>query len=89
MHALQGSWNFANRFHRLTRAKDIKDKDRKDRPNKQDSKRMRPGDPQDVLPSEKAGVQCCLTFDMSGGPKGAQRPLERPLDGGVSRHASL
>ena len=24
-----------------------------------------------------------LTFDMSGGPKGAQRPLERPLDGGV------
>src|ERR1019366_8996581 len=27
-----------------------------------------------------------LTFDMSGGPKGAQRPLERPLDGGVRRH---
>ena len=30
---------------------------------------------------------CCskrdLTFDMSGGPKGAKRPLERPLDGGV------
>ena len=25
----------------------------------------------------------CLTFDMSGGPKGAKRPLERPLDGGV------
>jgi hypothetical protein len=24
-----------------------------------------------------------LTFDMSGGPKGAQRPLGRPLDGGV------
>jgi hypothetical protein len=24
-----------------------------------------------------------LTFDMSGGPKGAERPLERPLDGGV------
>ena len=24
-----------------------------------------------------------LTFDMSGGPKGAKRPLERPLDGGV------
>ena len=29
---------------------------------------------------------CCLTFDMSGGPKGAKRPLERPLDGGVRRH---
>ena len=27
--------------------------------------------------------QSCLTFDMSGGPKGAKRPLERPLDGGV------
>ena len=23
------------------------------------------------------------TFDMSGGPTGAKRPLERPLDGGV------
>ncbi len=22
-----------------------------------------------------------LTFDMSGGPKGAKQPLERPLDG--------
>ncbi len=30
---------------------------------------------------------CCLTFDMSGGPKGAKRPLERPLDGRVRRHA--
>ena len=28
-------------------------------------------------------VQWDLTFDMSGGPKGAKRPLERPLDGGV------
>jgi hypothetical protein len=26
-----------------------------------------------------------LTFDMSGGPEGAKRPLERPLDGRVSR----
>jgi|SRR5664280_502138 len=26
---------------------------------------------------------------MSGGPKGAKRPLERPLDGGVRRHRSL
>ena len=26
-----------------------------------------------------------LTFDMSGGPKGAERPLVRPLDGGVRR----
>jgi hypothetical protein len=25
------------------------------------------------------------TFDMSGGPKGAKRPLGRPLDGGVRR----
>ena len=29
---------------------------------------------------------CCLTFDMSGGAKGAKRPLGRPLDGGVRRH---
>src|SRR5450432_1011907 len=29
------------------------------------------------------------TFDMSGGPKGAKRPLGRPLDGGVRRHAAL
>ena len=29
-----------------------------------------------------------LTFDMSGGPKGAKRPLERPLDGGVRRQRS-
>src|SRR4051812_39000582 len=27
------------------------------------------------------------TFDTSGGPKGAKRPLERPLDGRVSRHS--
>ena len=27
-----------------------------------------------------------LTFDMSGGAKGAKRPLGRPLDGGVRRH---
>ena len=27
-----------------------------------------------------------LTFDMSGGAKGAKRPLGRALDGGVSRH---
>src|ERR1700716_2276442 len=29
-----------------------------------------------------------LTADMSGGPKGAKRTLERPLDGGVRRHLS-
>ena len=28
-----------------------------------------------------------LTFDMSGGAKGAKRPLGRPLDGGVRTHA--
>ncbi len=28
-----------------------------------------------------------VTVDMSGGPKGAKRPLGRPLDGGVRRHA--
>ena len=28
-----------------------------------------------------------LAFDMSDGPKGAKRPLERPLVGGVRRHA--
>ena len=27
-----------------------------------------------------------LTFDMSGGAKGAKRPLGRPLDGGVRTH---
>ena len=30
-----------------------------------------------------------LTFDMSGGAKGAKRPLGRPLDGGVRRLHSL
>jgi len=30
-----------------------------------------------------------LTFDMSGGAKGAKRPLTRPLDGGVRPHRSL
>ena len=29
-----------------------------------------------------------LTFDMSGGPKGAKRPLGRPLDGGVRSHST-
>jgi len=29
-----------------------------------------------------------LTFDMSGRPKGAQRPLGCPLDGGVRRRAA-
>src|SRR5580765_2579421 len=33
-----------------------------------------------------ASAMWCLTFDMSGGPKGAKRPLGRPLDGGVRRH---
>ena len=28
----------------------------------------------------------CPTFDMSGKPEGAKRPLERPLDGGVGCH---
>ena len=28
-----------------------------------------------------------LTFDMSGGAKGAKRPLGRPLDGGVRSHS--
>ena len=28
-----------------------------------------------------------LAFDMSDGPKGAKRPLERPLDGGVGSPA--
>jgi hypothetical protein len=28
-----------------------------------------------------------LTFDMSDGPKGAKRPLARPLDGEARRHA--
>ena len=31
-------------------------------------------------------MRVCLwgrTFDMSGGPKGAKRPLARPIDGGV------
>ena len=40
------------------------------------SKLMRPGND---------SVRQGLTFDMSGGPKGAKRPLGRPLDGGVGR----
>ena len=36
--------------------------------------------------SQRRRTSCCLTFDMSGGPKGAKRPLERPLDGGVRPH---
>ena len=48
-----------------------------------------------ALPPEAGGLQRSgdaktlrgLTFDMSGGPKGAKRPLERPLDGGVRRRA--
>src|SRR5690349_12201747 len=34
------------------------------------------------------GAQWGLTFDMSGGAKGAKRPLRRPLDGAVRLHAS-
>ena len=30
-----------------------------------------------------------LTFDMSGGAKGAKRPLGRPLDGGVRRQIAV
>jgi len=30
-----------------------------------------------------------LTFDMSGGAKGAKQPLERPLDGGVRAHGAV
>jgi hypothetical protein len=37
--------------------------------------------------STTAAPTCLLTFDMSGGPKAAKRPLERPLDGGVRFHA--
>jgi len=32
---------------------------------------------------------CRLTFDMSGEPKGAKRPLGRPLDGGVRAHSLM
>jgi len=33
------------------------------------------------------GLSCRLTFDTSGGAKGAQRPLERPLEAEVRRHS--
>ena len=35
--------------------------------------------------NDRGGFQWGLTFDMSGGAKGAKRPLGRPLDGGVRR----
>ena len=37
----------------------------------------------EIAPSK--GFFTASTFDMSGGPKGAKRPLERPLDGRVRR----
>ena len=43
-------------------------------------------DPQHETAGKTAQQHCpkkALTFDMSGGPKGAKRPLERPLDGRV------
>jgi len=39
-----------------------------------------------IATSGRFGHLWGLTFDMSGGPKGAKRPLERPLDGGVRPH---
>ena len=38
------------------------------------------------LPLSPAVHRRRLTFDMSGGRRGAKRPLARPLDGGVRRH---
>src|SRR5678809_847765 len=38
------------------------------------------------LPRSDDDCEARLTFDMSGGPKGAKRPLVRPLDGGVRPH---
>jgi hypothetical protein len=38
---------------------------------------------------ERVHVEWDLTSNMSGGPKGAKRPLRRPLDGGVSRQTCL
>jgi hypothetical protein len=32
---------------------------------------------------------CCLTFDMSSGPKGARRPLKRLSDGGIGHISGL
>ena len=44
-----------------------------------------------ILPGGKGGAWPLrgLTFDMSGGPRGAKRPLARPLDGGVRPHCPL
>ena len=44
----------------------------------------RPGGGSSCFSLAVASCESCvrdLTFDMSGGPKGARRPLERPLDG--------
>ena len=49
--------------------------------NEQDKRRQNADDSR-----SRDGVQCSLTFDMSGGARGAKRPLARPLDGGVRRH---
>ena len=37
---------------------------------------------------ERASAASCLTFDMSGDRKHAQRAVGRPLDGGVRCHCS-
>jgi len=46
---------------------------------------------QDLTPCARDGEKNppALTFDMSGGPKGAKRPLARPLDGVVMRSRQL
>ena len=48
------------------------------------SSQQRTPNKQPCVRSQRPSLYCGdLTFDMSGGPKGAQRPLERPLDGVV------
>ena len=47
---------------------------------------MRHGTGRETPATARVRFQWGLTFDMSGGPKAAKRPLERPLDGGVRRH---
>src|SRR5712691_11124712 len=41
------------------------------------------GDAEQCFVMTECFIRVRLTFDMRGGPKGAKRPLERPLDGRV------
>jgi hypothetical protein len=53
MNSTQSTWDFADCHLRLACAKDTEDENCDNRPDEKNSKRMRLGDAQNVLPSEK------------------------------------